>query len=783
MVRSFATSAARLRNHHWFSEKSSPRMAHDETAHAYDPLLDRAVPALVVVVLLITIVSMLIQFTTTRHEALASSEDSLAVAAWLATRIVHNTPQIEEPVQHDDAMRRIRSKAWQPGRDFIVLDAQNIVRGGTSSQIGVGTPGEQLFAIAADLHTLLGNTAMHRVHLANLHLVSITARPLAATGGTLITYQSMDDELVAWRRHSFVVGAILLCFGAITIAFCAAYYAQRARTRHAGLSATQMRDRFEVALERGHCALWDYAVTSDQIEWSSSMYRLLGMEQKGKSMTASAILALLHPDDISPLTLAATLIADGKREIDHLFRMHHRNGKWIWLRMRAMLIEGETTLQNRLLGIIMDVTGERLAEEEGHRADLRLRDAIESISEAFVLWDENNRLVLCNSKYQSFHGLPTNVVQRGTLYRNLMASAHEPHVMIEIDRGAEKDGSARAYEAQFQDGRWLLISERHTADGGYVSVGTDITARKLQEERLLDNERQLRMTITDLAASREVLKKQAGQLTELADRYLEQKAEVISANRVKAEFLANMNHEIRTPLNHIIGFAEMMEAEVFGPIGSDRYREYVTDIKESGASLLGLISDILDMARIEAGRVGLNRSMNQIGALLGSTGAQVHAAAQSKGIALDIEPDVAAMAGQRLIHVDANAIEQALVHLMRNAIRLSPLGGKVSMRARMQGDHINIFIADAGCMLTATEIGAMKDPFGHIDGMLQDGCKGSGLGVAIARSLIELHGGTLRMRSSQQIGSLVMIHLPIAQEAVQLSLPMTALGLGQENRP
>ena len=77
----------------------------------------------------------------------------------------------------------------------------------------------------------------------------------------------------------------------------------------------------------------------------------------------------------------------------------------------------------------------------------------------------------------------------------------------------------------------------------------------------------------------------------------------------------------------------------------------------------------------------------------------------------------------------------------------------------------------------------MKDPFGHIDGMLQDGCKGSGLGVAIARSLIELHGGTLRMRSSQQIGSLVMIHLPIAQEAVQLSLPMTALGLGQENRP
>ncbi len=92
----------------------------------------------------------------------------------------------------------------------------------------------------------------------------------------------------------------------------------------------------------------------------------------------------------------------------------------------------------------------------------------------------------------------------------------------------------------------------------------------------------------------------------------------------------------------------------------------------------------------------------------------------------------------------------------------------------MAGDYVNLFVADTGCALSAGDLGTMVDPFGHIDVMLQDGCKGSGLGVAIARSLVELHGGTMRLRSSPQIGSLVLIHLPVEMEPVQLSLPMSA---------
>jgi two-component system cell cycle sensor histidine kinase PleC len=214
----------------------------------------------------------------------------------------------------------------------------------------------------------------------------------------------------------------------------------------------------------------------------------------------------------------------------------------------------------------------------------------------------------------------------------------------------------------------------------------------------------------------------------------------------------------------------MIETEMFGPTGSPRYVEYARDIRESGANLLGLIADILDMARIEAGRVRLERAPTPIGALLASAAEHVRDAAEAKGVTLRLEPDTEEQAGQRLIHVDAGAVSQALAHLMRNGIRLSPAGGRVSVRARMAGDHVNIFIADRGCHLSPGEIDRLIAPFGHIDSMLEDGCKGSALGMPIARALIELHGGTMRLKSAPELGSLVLVRLPATPNPVQLSL-------------
>lgn len=764
MVRSFAANGEALA----FPSRRKP--VSGETAmqeNARDRWLDRSIPLLVVAFLAMAALSVLVQFTVLRNDALKASENNLAVAARLAATIIANS---REPLRALDALP---VEATAPGRRFMLVDRLGMVVASQQS-MRAGEPVATLFSQADAATALAADGTVRRLALHTEELASVVALPAGAPGMTLFAIHPIEDELVEWRSVVQAIGALLACFAAIVLAFVLAYYAQRALTRHAGQASSDMRTQVEIALEYGNCGIWDWMFDSDEIGWSDSMHRLLGRHEAG-AKHVNRIAERLHPDDADLIAECRTAARCGKRGIDRLFRMRTDDGNWLWLRLRAMVIDDAAGRAQRIFGIAMDVTAERLAEAESTRADARLRDAIESISEAFVLWDENNRLVLCNSKYQSFHGLDRLRVERGMRYRDLMEAAVEPKVVVEIERGDAGAGSARMYEAQFQDARWLLISERPTHDGGFVSIGTDITARKQQEERLFDNERQLRLTISDLAASRETLRRQASQLAELADRYLEQKAEAISANRAKAEFLANMNHEIRTPLNHIIGFAEMIEHEVLGPVGAARYRDYAQDIRLSGMNLLCLISDILEMARIEAGRVGLERSPQAVGALLGAVADEVRPAADAKQITLDIEPELASDGGRRLINVDPNAVRQALAHLLRNAIRLSPMNGRVSLHARLNGRHVNVFISDIGSTLTAHEIGAMGAHFGHIDGMLENGCKGSGLGVAIARSLIELHGGTLKMRSSPGYGSIVMARLPIEQEPVQLSLPMRDL--------
>jgi two-component system cell cycle sensor histidine kinase PleC len=747
----------------WLGKHRRPTELTDPT----DPLLDRFVPALAVIFLAIAGLSMLVQYTTTRQEVLNASENALAVAARMvaAEAAIHHLSGTEP----GRAVLTIPKEAKLAGSAFLIVGAdQRIVRSSVPD-IASGRHVRSLFASQGEVPAQESRGIMRQLVLADGRPASVVTHDLL-NGQVLVAYQPIEDELMAWRRHAYIIAALLFSFGAVTIAFSAAFYMQRARARETEASATRLFNRFEVALDRGNVGLVDSRIGDSHVWLSNSMFRLLGLGHGERQVDRTNLEALVHPDDLSPLAVVEQ--ADPQSgEIDHLFRMRHASRGWLWMHMRAARI-AENGRCGRLLGIVMDVTAEREAAAGSERADLRLRDAIESISEAFVLWDENNQLLLCNSKYRSFHGLTEAETQRGTRYKAMMGQAREPRIVVEIDRVAGENGRARAYEAQFEDGRWLLISERPTSAGGYVSVGTDITTRKVQEDQLIENERQLRTTIADLASSRETLRRQAQELAELADLYRDQKIEALSAVKMKAEFLANMNHEIRTPLNAILGFAEVIENEVLGPVACEKYRDYATHIRESGVNLLVIIDDILEMANIEAGRVQIERTSNRVGDLLEEAATAVALDAASKNVRLEIDPTVSDLAGRKNIEIDARATEQALAYLVRNAIRLSPAGGTVTMRARMQGDHINIFISDRGCHLSETDIGTLTKPFGHIDSMLHDGCKGSGLGVAIARELIELQGGSLRIRSTPQIGALTMVHLPITPKPRQLDLPM-----------
>src|SRR5207302_3147711 len=189
-------------------------------------------------------------------------------------------------------------------------------------------------------------------------------------------------------------------------------------------------------------------------------------------------------------------------------------------------------------------------------------------------------------------------------------------------------------KAQLDDGRWLHISERRTKDGGYVSVGTDITAIKAHEERLMASEQRLIATVADLRASQQALERQADELAVLAEKYSEEKTRAEEANQAKSKFLANMSHELRTPLNAIIGFSEIMESGMFGPLGAEKYSEYCRDIHQSGQYLLDVINDILDMPKIEAARIRLDLSDIRIGRHLNDAMRLVSARADVKKLTL-----------------------------------------------------------------------------------------------------------------------------------------------------
>ena len=290
-----------------------------------------------------------------------------------------------------------------------------------------------------------------------------------------------------------------------------------------------------------------------------------------------------------------------------------------------------------------------------------------------------------------------------------------------------------------------------------MSVGTDITDLKEHEQQLLQSEQLLLATVAQLRQSRRSLEVQAQQLADLAERYHEQKAQAEMANRAKAEFLANMSHELRTPLNAIIGFSQLMEGETFGALGSDKYRDYCAHILASGQYLLNVITDVLDMSRLESGRILLQPEPFKVERAVNKAVLDVAATARQKHVAIEIEVNPA-----DTVEADHLAVERILVTLLRNAVKFSPEGSVVTIGAQAFTDQMYFYVEDAGSGIAAEDISRLGRPFEQADTTMANGMKGSGLGLAIANSLVELHGGVLRITSKPGEGTAVLVSLPVS---------------------
>ena len=229
------------------------------------------------------------------------------------------------------------------------------------------------------------------------------------------------------------------------------------------------------------------------------------------------------------------------------------------------------------------------------------------------------------------------------------------------------------------------------------------------------------------------------------------------ANQAKSAFVAMVSHELRTPLSAIIGFAEMIEQQAMGPIGNDKYRDYATDIRESGQHLLGIINDILDLSKVEAGKETLNEQVIPSDDLINRIRVLLEGRPQAAGVELvfDCAEDLPA------IYADKRRLTQILVNLLSNAIKFTPEGGTVRLNCWATAESGFVFQAiDNGVGIPSDKIAQAMSVFGQVDNEAREQDKGTGLGLPLAKALAELHGGTLDLQSELGKGTTVTLRLP-----------------------
>jgi signal transduction histidine kinase len=296
----------------------------------------------------------------------------------------------------------------------------------------------------------------------------------------------------------------------------------------------------------------------------------------------------------------------------------------------------------------------------------------------------------------------------------------------------------------------VLIALSHNSHAAFLEgVRLRLANADLLERTSVANET-LKRNLGELEWSRNRLIRQANDLKKLA-----QKAD--AANRAKSTFLANMSHELRTPLSAIIGFSEMMQREALGPVGSTRYRAYADDINQGGMHLLELVNDLLDLSKIDAGKMELSEDLVDVGRLIADCMVLVRDAAVRAGVEIAIAKD----SGWPVVYADERKLKQILINLLSNAIKFTGSGGSVQVVAAVAASGgLEISVRDSGIGIAPGDMAKVLEPFGQVPSMLESPPLGTGLGLPLSRKLAELHGGTLEIESAVGRGTTVLLRLP-----------------------
>ena len=399
--------------------------------------------------------------------------------------------------------------------------------------------------------------------------------------------------------------------------------------------------------------------------------------------------------------------------------------RWFQIRERRTDDGGSVVVQT-------EITALKRREQELAEKTALLRATLDNIRQGLFVLDDQLRVKLWNDQICEIFGIPRDRVKVGLPVAPFIRRVAErgiygqgdPETLMEQRLKAMRSGPPAAEELELPDGRVIECRFSPMPDGGLVATYLDITARKRVEAHL----------------------RQAKEEAELA-------------SRTKTEFLANISHELRTPLNAIIGFSEILSGQIFGDLGDERYVHYAADIRDSGQHLLNLINDVLDVSKIEFGKLELNEEPVDLGAVVESCMRLMRGRAEAAGLELIAEVPKELP----FLQADARRLKQILLNLMSNAVKFTPSGGRVGVRATLGADGISIVVADTGIGIAPHDLEKAMRPFGQIDSRLARKYEGTGLGLPLTKSMIELHGGKLTLDSEAGKGTTATIWLPRAR--------------------
>ncbi|SMQ61220.1 Signal transduction histidine kinase [Devosia lucknowensis] len=357
-----------------------------------------------------------------------------------------------------------------------------------------------------------------------------------------------------------------------------------------------------------------------------------------------------------------------------------------------------------------------------------------AIPMGLACWTGTGQLIVCNDQYRRRLNLEDTRLTYHQAVGRLIAGGYMKLI--------REDDNLRILELHCEDGTCLQIDERPLGDGDFMTLVSDITETKRTDALLSAIRDEQRL---------------------LARRYHEEKLKAEAASRAKTNFLAHLSHDIRTPLNHIIGFADLMQHQTYGPLGDDRYTDYIHTIKSSGEHLLASFGAILDLTELENGTKPLRNDPVLLDEVLAAVTQRFLGQAQRAGIALDVGPLTGAvLRGDRL------ALIRMVGNIMDNAMRFTRPGGRVTLAGFAAEDGVVIEISDTGVGMSEERLATLSQPFALGDATFTREGAGPGLGISIARAIAELSGGRMAIDSSPALGTTVAISLPTDPAAAGL---------------